>query len=116
MPLDDRQHLLPDLRHQRLVRPRGLSHKMQQRLMLGRYPRRSRYGRHWFDALALERHQKAEAVIPQRINTIRVADHRHQMIDIHRKSRFILPSPRVHASVASPKPIADANSLLSRMN
>ncbi len=45
MPLDQRLHSLANPPQQRRVRPRRLPDKMQQRLVLGRHPRRRRHRR-----------------------------------------------------------------------
>ena len=65
LALNHRKHMIADLAQQRFVRPRRLADKVQQRLMLGRDPRRRGHRRHRFYALALARHQQAQAVVLQ---------------------------------------------------
>src|SRR5215213_3399574 len=64
---DDRQGQLLYPAENPLVRPRCVGDKMQQRLVLGRDPRRRRYRRDRLDALALARQQQAPAIIMQRL-------------------------------------------------
>lgn len=82
-------------RQQGRVRPRRLSHEMQQRLMPGRHPRR----RQRFHALALQRHQKSEAVILQRLSSVGVTNHPDQGIDIGVECRFTLRRPVGHGAL-----------------
>lgn len=55
MPLDQRQHQVANPRQERLVRPRRLADEMQERLMLGRYPRWRRHRSQRLDTLPLHR-------------------------------------------------------------
>ena len=54
--------------------------------MLRRRPRRRCHRRHRLHALALVRHQQAGAVIEQRLDPNRVADHAGQTLDVSRKA------------------------------
>jgi len=100
-----RQHLLPHLGQNLLIRPCGLADEMQKRLMLRSRPLRSRNRRHRFHALALARHHQAHAIIPQRAGSVRVAKHAHQPLDITRKSRFtVVRSLETHLSLAHAQP------------
>ena len=103
MPLDRRQNHLPHLRQHPLVRPPPLADKMQQRLMLGRRPLRRRHRRHRLHALALAGHQQPNAIIPQRLGSIGMADHAHKPFDISRKPAFAARSSKIHPSPRSPK-------------
>jgi hypothetical protein len=49
---------------------------------------RARHRRHWFDALALDRHQQLQAVIIHRLLSIDTAQHHAERLDIGRKLRF----------------------------
>src|SRR6266851_359809 len=102
--LDLWQHHLAHLGQDLCVRPRRLTNKMQQRLVLRRCPRRSSHCCHRFDALAFAGHYQPHAIISQRTRPIRVSDDRRKTLDISRKSRFtiIRPSP-VHCRLPSPE-------------
>ena len=63
VPLHLRQNHLAHLGQDPLVRPATLADKMQQRLMLRRYPRRRRHRRHGFHALAFTRHHQTHAIV-----------------------------------------------------
>ena len=82
VPLDLRQNHLAHLGQHPLVRPPACAHEMQQRLMLGRHPRRSRDRRHRLHAFPFARHHQARAIIPQRTFPIPVADYAHKPLDI----------------------------------
>src|SRR6202022_4872132 len=102
--LDLRQHHLAHLGQNLRVRPRRLTNKMQQRLMLRCCPRWSSHRRHRFDALAFARHHQPQAITPQRPRSIPVSDHSRKTLDISRKSRFtIIRSPSAHRSILSPQ-------------
>lgn len=93
MLLDPGKNPVANPRQQRHVRPRCLSHEMLQRLMLGRYPRRRRDSRQRLHALTLHRHQKSHAIILQRLNSVGMADHLDQSIDIGVECGFTLGWP-----------------------
>ena len=80
--VDDRQGQLLYSAENPLIRPRRVGDEMQQRLMLGRDPRRRRHRRDRLDALAFSREQQAQAIITQRRRPIRMPDHRGEPIDI----------------------------------
>ena len=69
-----------------LIRPRRIGDEMQQRLVLGRDPRRRRYRRDRLDALTLSRQQQAQAIITQRRRPIRMSDHLGERLDIGAKA------------------------------
>ena len=97
VPLNLRQHHLAHLGQYPLVQPTAQADKMQQRLMLGRHPRRSRHRRQRFDALAFARHHQAHAIVPQWTLSISVADYTHKPLDIRVKPRSTVIS-QVHLS------------------
>jgi hypothetical protein len=76
----------------RRVRPRRVSDKVKQRLMLCCYLSRRGHCRHRLHALALDRHQQAQAIIAQRFLSIGMAQGRAQLLDIGGKSRLTIPS------------------------
>ena len=82
---NDRQGQLLYPAENPLIRPRRVGDEMQQRLVLGRDPRRRRYRRDRLDALALARQQQAPAIITQRLRPIGMPDHLSQCLDIGRK-------------------------------
>ena len=96
MPLDLGQNPIANPAHQGLVRPRRLTHEVQQRLMFGRHPRRRGHRRQRLHALALQRQQQPKAVILQRLGPICVTDHAHQGLDIGVERRFTLGCPVGH--------------------
>ncbi len=98
MPLNRRQNHLPHFRKDLLVRPASLPNKMQQRLMLSGGPFRRRRRRHRLNALALDRRQQADAIIPQRPRPVRVTDHADKPLNIGRKPRLAALAPKLHAS------------------
>jgi hypothetical protein len=75
MALDRRQHHPAHFGQDVRVRPRCLTDKMKQRLMLRPNSSWCRHGRHRLDALALARQHQTRAVIPQRALTVRMTDH-----------------------------------------
>ena len=83
--LDLRQHHLAHFGQDVVVQPLALADEMQQRLMLGCDPRRSRQRRHRLDALALGGHDEAHAIVAQWSNPIGMADHTRQPVDIRCK-------------------------------
>jgi len=82
---DDRHGQLLDPAENPLARPRRVGEEMQQRLVLGRDPRRRRHRRDRLDALALARQQQAQAIITQRLRSIRMPDHLGKRLDVDRK-------------------------------
>jgi hypothetical protein len=78
MTLNLRQHHLAHLAQHGCIRPAALTDKMQQRLMLCRSSPGSRDRGHRLNALALDRHHQAGAIIAQRPTPIRVPDHAHK--------------------------------------
>src|SRR3954454_3252356 len=62
---------------------------MQQRLVLGRDPRRRHYRRDRLDALSLARQQQAPAIITQRLRPIGMPDHPGQRLDVGRKPEHL---------------------------
>ena len=99
VPFNLRQHYLAHLAQHRFVRPRANTNKMQQRLVLRRYPRRSRLGCHRLDALAFARQYQPGAIIAQRSNPIRMPDHACQSFDIRRKPVLSIGlAPEIHLS------------------
>jgi hypothetical protein len=68
-----------------LVRPWRVGDEMQQRLVLGRDPRRCGYCRDRLDALALAWQQQAPAIITQRLRPIGMPDHLGQRLNVGRK-------------------------------
>jgi hypothetical protein len=88
LTLDRRQHHLAHLGQNPRVRPGRVADEMQQRLMLRCRPPRRGNRRHRLNALALARHDQAEAIISQRAGTVCVTNHAHKPLDITRKPRF----------------------------
>src|ERR1700760_4368108 len=84
---DVRQHHLPDLGQNLLVRPVTLTDKMQQRLMLRCSPLRSRHRRHRLNTLPIARHHQPSAVIAKRFGPSRMSDDACKTLNICRKSR-----------------------------
>jgi hypothetical protein len=82
------RHQISHLGQHLLVRPFRIGNEMQQLLMLCRNPRRRRHRRHRFDALALNRHQQAQAVVMHRLLPISMTQHGCESLDIGRKARF----------------------------
>ena len=97
VPLDLRQHHLAHLGQYPLVGPTAQTDEMQQRLMLGRHPRRRRHRRQRFHALAFTRHHQAHAIVSQWTRSILVADYTHKPLDIIVKPRSTVIS-QVHLS------------------
>ena len=62
----------------RLIGPRRLGHKVQQRLVLRRGSLRRGHCRQWFDALAALRRQQPNTVVRERPHTVGVSQHRCQ--------------------------------------
>ena len=90
MRLERRRDEISDLAQHRLVRPRRLPDKMQQRLMRRRRAPGRDHRRHRLNALALDRHQQARAIVLQRLGPIRMPKHAGQIFDIPRKTTFAL--------------------------
>jgi len=86
--LERRQGQPAHLREHRLVRPGGLTHEVQKRLVLGGNARWSGDGRHRLHALALGRHEQPGAVVAERRGPISVADDAHQRLDERGKPCF----------------------------
>ncbi len=110
----DRRRMVAHPGQHRLVRPRRPPNEVQPGRMLGRHPRRCRHGRHRLHAFALQRHQQATTIVPQRTDPVGTADHLDQMIDMGRKRRFTLLCPPIHFN--SLRSIADATGLSPQAN
>jgi hypothetical protein len=74
----------------RLIGPRRLGHKVQQRLVLRRGSPRRGHRRQRFDALAALRRQQSNTVVPERPDPVGMAQHRCQV-------RCVLFEPRLRA-------------------
>src|SRR5215211_4985387 len=98
---DDRQGQLLYPAENPLIRPRRVGDEMQQRLVLGRDPRRRRHRCDRLDALALARQQQAPAIIMQRLPPIGMPDHLSQRLDVGRKPFLLVlahaPLPQENA-------------------
>jgi hypothetical protein len=86
--LDNRQDLLANAGHKCRIRPAALSDKMQQGLVLGRYPVRPHDRRQRLHRLALQRQKQPRAIVPQRLRPIRMADHPDKAINIRLKHKI----------------------------
>jgi hypothetical protein len=74
---------------------------MQQRLVLGRRPCRSRLRGHRFHALALARQDQAGAIIAQRTNPIRMPNNARKSLYLRRKSCVgVAFAPQIHVSTS----------------
>jgi hypothetical protein len=99
--LHRRQHHLAHLRQHLLIRPGRYTDKMQQRLVLGRRPCRSRLRRHRFHALALARQDQAGTIIAQWASPVRVPDNARKSLYIRRKSCVgVAFAPQIHISTS----------------
>src|SRR4029453_6379302 len=98
MTLDLGQYHLAHLGQDLPVRPAPLANEVQQRLMLRRRPLRRSDRRHRFHALALAGQHQAQAVIPQRLGPVRMADNAHKPFDISRKPQFTGIHSKIHLS------------------
>ena len=92
-----------NLRQHRLVRPRRLPNKVQQRLMRRRGARRRHHRSDRLDALALAGHQQTGAIIQQRARSVRVPEHARQIVHVSRKPRLALPPRPVHTPGHRPR-------------
>ena len=93
MRLERRRDEISDLTRHRLVRPSRLPDKMKQRLMRSRSARGRNHRRHRLNALALDRHQQACAVVLQGLSPIHMPEHASQF-SINPTDELCFPSPR----------------------
>src|SRR5277367_2774748 len=70
------QDTLAHTAQHRLIRPRRLGHKVQQRLVLRRGSLRRSHCCQWFDALAALRRQQTDTVVREWLHTVSVSQHR----------------------------------------
>jgi hypothetical protein len=82
------QHSLTYAGQHRLIRPRCLRHKMQQRLVLRRGSLRRSHRCQWFDALAALGRQQPDTIVLKWSDPVGMAQHRCQVCRIGAEPRF----------------------------
>ncbi|KRP85034.1 hypothetical protein AOQ73_39940 [Bradyrhizobium pachyrhizi] len=97
-----RQDHLAYLAQHLLIRPGAAADEMQQRLMLGGCPFRSRHRRHRLHALATATGHQADAIVAQRRLPISMTDDTGKPFQIRRKSLLArLGATPAHVSLIS---------------
>ena len=93
------QHMLAHAAQHRLIRPRCLRHKVQQRLVLRRSALRCGHRRQRFDTLASLRRQQPNTVVLERTHAVGMAQHRCQTCRVLLETRLRAALVEIHPTL-----------------